>query len=283
MDQRLSKHCPSFIGASRSFIDGSICLFGVPYDATTSYRPGTRFGPDALRSASEGLEFYSPILDRDLEDSVYCDIGNLEFSVDGDQVLANIYKVARDIVEGSSKPLMLGGEHSISPPAVRAVYEQYPNLLLIQLDAHADLRESFNNHRNSHACAMRRCLDFLPAEQLIQFGIRSGTNGEFAEMRAANRLVQTPEALAELLKAHTHRPVYLTIDLDVFDPSLMPGTGTPEAGGIDWKCFERILDTLSGFRMLGADVVELAPTLDPSNCSAALASKLVREMILFMR
>ena len=283
MIESLNTNSPIYMGAERRLIEGSVCMFGVPFDATVSFRPGTRFGADAIRSVSDGLETYCPVLDRDLEDAPYCDLGNVEFTASPEEVGKGITGVVREIVEAGCRPLMLGGEHSLTPHAVRAVYETYPNLLLIQMDAHAELRDGYNGQVFSHASAMRRCLDFLPAAQLIQFGIRSGTREEFAEMRAARRLVGDALQLAEALKAHAHRPVYLTIDLDVFDPSLFPGTGTPEYGGIDWPEFMRVLDVLSSHKIVAADAVELAPQLDPTGCSSILASKVVRELLLTMR
>jgi len=274
---------PAFFCAERGVLEGQVCLFGVPFDATVSFRPGARFGPDAIRAISDGLESYCPVLNADLEDLPFCDAGNVACSASAEEVGAEVYAATRHIVQSGGQPLMLGGEHGITPHAVRAVFEQFPDLLLIQLDAHADLRDGYNGQFYSHAAAMRRCLDFLPTGQLLQYGIRSGTREEFEEMRACQRLVSSAEALREKLSLHPKRPIYLTIDLDIFDPSLFPGTGTPEFGGIDWKAFENVLGTLEGHRIVAADVVELAPQLDPTGCSAILASKVVRELILMMR
>lgn len=273
---------PSFYYSERGIKEGAVTIFGAPFDAEVSFRSGARFGPDALRMASEGLESYSPVLDLDIEDMRLCDAGNVEFCVKSVDVAARVDAAAREILEANSKAIMLGGDHSLTPYAVRPIFETYPNLLLIQLDAHADLREEFNGSRVSHANAMRRCLDFLPAAQLLQYGIRSGAREEFAEMRAAARLLHSVSALQTALKAQPERPIYLTIDLDVFDPSLFSGTGTPEFGGITWKEFEQILNLLRSRRIVAADVMELAPHHDTSGCSAILAAKLVRELALVM-
>jgi len=273
---------PAFFCAERGVLEGRVCLFGVPFDATVSFRPGTRFGPDAIRAISDGLESYCPVLDADLEDCLFCDAGNVACSANAEEIGAEVYAAAKHIVQGGGRPLMLGGEHGITPHAVRAVFELFPDLLVIQMDAHADLRDGYNGQFYSHAAAMRRCLDFLPDGQLLQYGIRSGTREEFDEMRQSQRLVPNTEVLREKLSRHPKRPIYLTIDLDIFDPSLFPGTGTPEFGGIDWKEFQNVLEALKDHQIVAADAVELAPQLDPTGCSAILASKVVRELILMM-
>ncbi|MFA5625195.1 MAG: agmatinase [Bradymonadales bacterium] len=278
----LTTHGPAFLYAERGAMDRAVTIFGAPFDSEVSFRTGARFGPDATRLASDGLESYSPALDLDLEDIRFCDMGNVEFCVKSEHIAKRIDCVQREILERDSKPIMLGGDHSLTPYALRPIVEQYPNLLLIQLDAHADLRDEFNGSFVSHANAMRRALDFLPASQLIQYGIRSGDRAEFVEMREAKRLFHSVDALKVRLMQDAHRPIYLTIDLDVFDPSLMSGTGTPEFGGIFWKEFEEILFLLMTHRIVAADVMELAPQHDPSGCSAILASKLVRELALVM-
>lgn len=273
---------PCFLETPRQLEDAQIGIFGVPYDGTTSFRPGTRFGPDALRTVSPGLETYSPALDRDLSDRAVVDMGNLVHpNGSPSPVVELIYRATKEIVAKDITPVMLGGEHSVSPGAVRAVFERYPELALIQIDAHADLRHDYLGEKNNHACAVRRCLDFLPSERVLQVGIRSGTREEFVEMRELGRLVEpNAQALKQAVAAIADRPIYLTIDLDVFDPALFPGTGTPEPGGIDWQTFATLVDVLKDLRIVAADVVELSPQLDPTGCSAVLASKVLREVLL---
>jgi len=277
-----SPNAPAFIGASRELIQGAVCLFGVPYDSTTSFRPGTRNGPDALRMVSDGLEDYSPDQDLDLGDVDYCDLGNLSFPLGSPSpVLESIHAGTREILNGGGIPLMLGGEHSITPPCVRAVFEDYPNLVLVQIDAHADLRTDYMGEPNSHACAIRRSLDFLAADAVLQVGIRSGTRDEWKELRQTDRyVVPTGAELKRRLEAFSGRPIYLTIDLDVFDPGFFPGTGTPEPGGITWQTFAELLKAFEGFQIVAADAVELSPALDPTGVSSVLAAKVVRELIL---
>ena len=272
-----------FMGAQRDPQDCQVGVFGVPYDGTTSFRPGTRFGPAAIRNVSEGLETYCPQLDRDLDDIAYADLGALAIPFGAPEPVVERVKTATEaVIDLGLKPLMLGGEHSISSGAVSAVAELHPDLVLVQLDAHADLREEWLGARHSHACAMRRCLEVLPSGDLLQLAIRSGTRLEFQELRHSGRLIQDCPALAHAMQNLAGRPIYLTVDLDWFDPSVLPGTGTPEPGGFHWSDFAQVLQVLQDHRLVGADVVELAPQLDVSGASAVLAAKVVRSLLLLM-
>lgn len=260
-------------------------ILGCGYDGTTSFRPGTRRGPDGLRMVSdEGIETYSPAQDRDLDDQPFADLGNLEIPYGAPEpVVEVLYEATQEILTAGAKPIVLGGEHSISPGAIRAVFEAHPDLVVVQFDAHADLRDEWNGTRNSHACAMRRILDFILPDRLLQVGIRSGTREEFVEMRQQKRLI-APVAteLRQKLTEFEGAPIYVTFDLDIFDPQLVPGTGTPEPGGIDWACFESLRECLNGREIVGLDIVELAPNLDHSEVSSVVAAKLLREWILMM-
>jgi len=271
-----------FLGARRDPVGCRIGLFGVPYDGTTSFRPGTRFGPAAIREVSGGLESYCPQLDRDLEDLAYADLGAVVIPFgDPEPVVAAVRAATRQVLALGLAPLMLGGEHSISSGAVAAVAERHPDLVLLQLDAHADLREEYLGTRHSHACAMRRCLEVLPSRTLRQVAIRSGTREEFVEMRRSDQLVPI-DALGDALRPLRGRPLYLTVDLDWFDPAVLPGTGTPEPGGFHWPHFAALVEELREHRLVAADVVELAPQLDASGVSAVLAAKVVRSLLLLM-
>ncbi|MFM1798344.1 MAG: hypothetical protein RLZZ117_622 [Cyanobacteriota bacterium] len=259
-----------------------VALFGVPYDGTTSFRPGARFGPAAIREVSGGLETWCPQLERDLEDLAFVDLGAVAIPFGAPEpVVAAVGQATRAVLDLGLTPLMLGGEHSISSGAVAAVAERHPDLLLLQLDAHADLRQEWLGARHSHACAMRRCLEVLPSGALLQLAIRSGTREEFAELRQTGRLVALA-ALAETLRPHRGRPVYLTVDLDWFDPAVLPGTGTPEPGGFHWPDFAALVEELRHHRLVAADVVELAPQLDPTGVSAVLAAKVTRSLLLLL-
>ena len=257
-------------------------LFGVPYDGTTSFRPGTRFGPAAIREVSTGLESYCPQLDLDLEDLAFADLGAVAISHGAPEpVLATVEQATAAVLDLGLAPLMVGGEHSISSGAVAAVARRHPDLVLVQLDAHADLRQEWLGSQHSHACAMRRCLEVLPSGTLRQIAIRSGTRAEFEELRSSGRLVAI-ERMAEALIPLRGRPLYLTVDLDWFDPAVLPGTGTPEPGGFHWADFAVLVEELSHHRLVAADVVELAPQLDPTGVSAVLAAKVVRSLLLLL-
>ena len=272
-----------FMGAQRNPNNCRVGLFGVPYDGTTSFRPGTRFGPAAIREVSQGLESYCPQLDRDLDDIAFADLGAVEIPFGAPQpVVDAVLNATQALLALGLKPLMLGGEHSISSGAVAAVAAKHPDLVLVQLDAHADLRETWLGARHSHACAMRRCLDVLPSGDLLQLSIRSGTREEFQELRRSGRLITNAQTLETALIPWQGRPLYLTVDLDWFDPSVLPGTGTPEPGGYDWHDFADVVDVLKRHRLVGADVVELAPQLDSSGVSSVLAAKVCRSLLLLL-
>ena len=271
-----------YMGSRREPEGCRVGLFGVPYDGTTSFRPGTRFGPAAIREVSSGLETYCPQLDLDLEDLAFADLGAVAIPFGAPEpVVEAVGQATGAVLALGLAPLMLGGEHSISSGAVAAVAERHPDLVLVQLDAHADLRDSWLGTRHSHACAMRRCLEVLPSRTLLQMAIRSGTRQEFSELHRSGRLVGR-ERMVEALEPHRGRPLYLTVDLDWFDPAVLPGTGTPEPGGFLWDHFAALVEELRHHRLVAADVVELAPQLDPSGVSAVLAAKVVRSLLLLL-
>jgi len=260
----------------------SIRIIGAPFDGTVSFRPGARFGPAAIRDASDGVETYSPLQDCELESVSYADAGDLELPM-GSVVssLAIIREAVDDALADGAIPFLLGGEHLVSLPAIEAVFEKYPDMVVVQLDAHADQREDYLGVKLSHACVMRRVGEFLGQEHVRQLGIRSGTKDEYTLMRDYGTLTTFREDdLADLRAWIGDRPLYLTVDLDVFDPASFPGTGTPEPGGIDWWTFQRFLAAIKGCDIVGLDAVELAPQLDSSGCSSVLAAKCVREMLL---
>ena len=269
-----------YMGSQRDPAGCRVGLFGVPYDGTTSFRPGTRFGPAAIREVSSGLESYCPQLDLDLEDLAFADLGALDIPFGAPEpVVMAVQRATEAVLALGLKPLMLGGEHSISSGAVAAVAAQHPDLVLVQLDAHADLRHEWLGAKHSHACAMRRCLEVLPSQQLLQIAIRSGTREEFSELRATGRLVAI-EQLVQTLQPLRGKPIYLTVDLDWFDPAVLPGTGTPEPGGFMWNHFAELITELSQHNLVAADVVEMAPMIDPSGVSSVLEAKVVRSLLL---
>ena len=273
----------NFIGTIPAYSESDIVLFGAPYDSTTSFRPGTRFGPAAMRSESFGIETYSPYQDRDLEDGRVHDAGDLELPFGApDRALDMIEEKAAAILDDGKVPFLLGGEHLVTLGSVRAAAKRFPDLRIIHFDAHADLREDYLGVALSHACVIRRCHDILGDGRIWQFGIRSGTREEFAFMKEGH-VVTEPFTLKTLPQVSFPEgtPVYLTVDMDVLDPSEFPGTGTQEAGGVLFtELLAALRDVMARFRVVALDNVELSPPLDPTGRSTALACKLLREELL---
>ena len=280
----MKRNIETFIGCDGEYDDARIVLFGAPFDSTTSFRPGARFGSSAIRHESFGLETYSPYQDRDLTDIRVFDCGDLELCFgSAEAALKNIGEKAGEILSDGKIPFLVGGEHLVTLGAVRAAAERYPDLHIIHFDAHADLRDDYLGAKLSHACVMRRCHEVTGDGRIHQFCIRSGDRAEFVFAKVHTDMHKfTFDGLKELTDklAEEHIPVYLTVDLDCLDPALFCGTGTPEAGGIS---FNELLDailTVSRTNIVGADVNELAPMLDTSGASTAAACKIVREMLL---
>ncbi|MGN0505578.1 MAG: agmatinase [Lachnospiraceae bacterium] len=280
----LSKNTETFIGCDCGYEEADIVLFGAPFDSTTSFRPGARFGSAAMRHESFGLETYSPYQDKDLCDYHTFDSGDLELCFGSAELaLADIEQRADAILDDGKLPLLIGGEHLVTLGAVRAVCKRYPDLHIIHFDAHADLRDDYLGAKLSHACVMRRSYELLGDYRIHQFCIRSGDRTEFQFAKEHTDLHPFDfsglcELVQELKKAQ--KPVYFTIDLDCLDPSVLPGTGTPEAGGVSFlKLLEAIREVCT-LNIVGADVNELAPMLDGSGVSTATACKVLRELIL---
>mgnify|MGYP005774681407 FL=1 len=274
----------TFIGCESSFEESSIVLYGAPFDSTTSFRPGARFGPAAMRHESFGLETYSPYQDRDLMDIRVFDSGDLELCFGSSEMaLSDIEKRAEEILKAEKFPLLLGGEHLVTLAAVRAVAAKYPDLHIIHFDAHADLRDDYLGAKLSHACVLRRCHEIVGDGHIHQFCIRSGEREEFQfASRHTDFHPFTFDGLKETVRELKEKqvPVYFTIDLDCMDPSVFPGTGTPEAGGVSFLELLKAIRTVSEANVVGADVNELAPMLDVSGVSTATACKVLRELLL---
>lgn len=273
----------TFIGCEESYEESNLILFGIPFDGTTSFRPGTRFAMQAIRPDSYGLETYSPYLDRDLEDIAIYDGGDLELPLGNTQkTMDEILTFTRSIVEDDKKFVMVGGEHLVSYPTIQAVYEKYPDLHVIHIDAHTDLREDYMGEKLSHASIIRRCHEFLGDGRIFQFGIRSGLKEEFEWAKEHTYMERfTIDSLGKIVEKLENHPIYITIDLDVLDPGTFPGTGTPEPGGITYKELLKGIQQLQKLNnIVAADVVELSPAYDPSGASTAVACKTIREMLL---
>lgn len=280
----LKQNIESFIGCSCKYEEANAVLFGAPFDSTTSYRPGTRFASKAIRGESYGIETYSPYLEKDLGEIKVFDSGDLELCFgDTEKVLAEIEGRTNVILQDNKIPVMLGGEHLVTLGAVRALHQRYPELHIIHFDAHADLREDYLGSALSHASVMRRCWDLLGDGRIWQFGIRSGDATEFQWARQGHVNMQKFDftGLVETVSALQGKPVYFTIDLDVLDPSVFPGTGTPEAGGVTFlQLLQAVYTVCQGAYLVGCDMNELCPVYDLSGMSTALACKLLRELLL---
>jgi agmatinase len=273
-----------FIGFDAAYEEAELVLFGIPYDGTTSFRPGTRFGPGAARQDSFGIETYSPYFDQDLEDYKLCDLGDIELAFGNSaRVMETIEQFARPIVQDDKKIVSIGGEHLVTYPVFKAVFEKYPDLAIVHLDAHTDLRDDFMGEKLSHATVIKRIWDHVGDDSIFQFGIRSGLKEEFEWAKQHTHLEKfSTRTLSDAIQRIGQRPVYLTIDLDVLDPSIFSGTGTPEPGGLSFSALIEALQTLKGLNIVAADAVELAPHYDQSGVSTAVACKLIREITLLM-
>lgn len=279
---RMNRNIHTFIACDHEYEESDIVLFGAPFDGTTSYRPGTRFASAAIRNESYGIETYSPYLDKDLLDIRVFDAGDLEFGFGNtERVLQTIEEMTQRILDDRKKPLMVGGEHLVTLGSVRAVAKAYPDLHIIHFDAHADLRDDYLGEKLSHASVIRRCHEIVGDDRIYQFGIRSGDREEFLWAKdhvfTQKFNLERLDAVVELLQG---KPVYLTIDLDVLDPSVFPGTGTPEAGGVSFMELIHALNKVFKLNIVALDMNELSPVYDQSGASTAVACKLLRELLL---
>ena len=280
----LNKNVEVFIGCESEYEDAGIVIFGAPFDSTTSFRPGTRFGCKAIRSESFGLETYSPYQDKDLADYQVFDSGDVEVCI-GDTGIAldQLEERAEVILADGKLPFMIGGEHLVTLAAVRAAVKRFPDLHILHFDAHADLREDYLGASLSHACVLRRCWELVGDGKIYQFGIRSGDREEFRWGQDGHVTTRKFDftGLEEVLGQLKGKPVYMTIDLDVLDPSVFPGTGTPEAGGVSFmELLNATLKACDALDIVGCDVNELSPTYDPTGVSTAVAGKIVREFLI---
>ena len=275
-----------FIKSHPSFEESEAVLYGMPMDWTVSYRPGSRFGPARIREVSVGLEEYSAYLDRELEEVKYYDAGDIPLPFGNAQrSLDMIEDFVGQILAADKFPLGMGGEHLVTWPVIRAMYKKYPDLAIIHMDAHTDLRENYEGEPLSHSTPIRKAAELIGPQNVFSFGIRSGMKEEFQWAKEVGMYIakfEVLEPLKEILPKLAGRPVYVTIDIDVLDPAHAPGTGTVDAGGITSRELLASIHEIakSDIKVVGADLVEVAPIYDPSEQTANTASKLLREMIL---
>lgn len=278
----MTQNIETFIGCDSSYDEAELVLFGAPFDSTTSFRPGARFGPSAIRHESFGIETYSPYQDEDLTDYKVFDSGDIELCFgSAESALADISARTAEILSDDKLPLLIGGEHLVTLGAFREVQKKYPDVHIVHFDAHCDLRDDYLGAKLSHACVIRRCHDIIGDGRIHQFCIRSGEREEFRFAEKHTDMHKfTLDGLAETIAAIGDKPIYFTIDLDCLDPAYFCGTGTPEAGGISFPQLLEAIQTVCSGNIVGADINELAPMLDTSAASTAIACKALRELVL---
>ena len=278
----MNRNVSTFIGCEAEYDESSIVVFGAPFDSTTSFRPGTRFESQVMRGESWGLESYSPYQDLDLYDFNIFDGGEIELPFGNSEgALALIEDFSTKVVEDGKIPAMIGGEHLVTLGAFKGVFKKYPDVHVIHFDAHADLREDYLGQKLSHATVIHRVWDLVGDNKIFQFGIRSGEKEEF--LWAKDHVYTNKfncDTLDYALERVKDKPVYVTIDLDVLDPSVFPGTGTPEPGGIQFSELLNSILKLRGLNIVGFDINELSPQYDQTGASTAVACKVLREMLL---
>lgn len=275
-----------FIRSHQNYEESQAVIYGMPMDWTVSYRPGSRFGPARIREVSIGLEEYSPYLDRELEEVKYFDAGDIPLPFGNPQRSIDMIEDYIDsLLKDNKFPIGMGGEHLVSWPVIKAMYKKYPDLAVIHMDAHTDLRSEYEGEPLSHSTPIRKAAELMGGENVFSFGIRSGMKEEFQWAKDNGMFIakfEVLEPLKEILPKLTGRPVYVTIDIDVLDPAHAPGTGTVDCGGITSKELLASIHEIarSNVNVVGCDLVEVAPIYDPSEQTANTASKLIREMIL---
>ena len=275
---------PRFIACRASLPEARIALFGIPFEGRVNLRRGADHGPRELRLASDSIETYSPFLDRDLEDLAIADLGDCELG-DGSprEQLGRAREEIRRFWRPGLRPVMLGGDHTATLPVIEVLAPAIPELRILQLDAHPDLREEFLGERYNYASAMARVMDVVAPERVYQVGMRTGAREEY--QRKAPHLfpahrTRPLDAVRSLLPELAAHPLYVTVDVDVLDPSEAPGTGAPEPCGITAAELVEIVRLLAPCSIVGTDLMEVAHAWDPSGRTGITASWILREAIL---
>ena len=269
----------NWMGQNEDYKTSNIVMLGMPFDGTVSYRPGSRFAPEQIRLASWGLEEYSPYFDKHLEDCNFHDAGDLEFPLGNTEKSLEVIKNnVEEIYRDGKRVFGIGGEHLVTLPEIQAVSKYVDNLAIVHFDAHTDLREEYLGEPLSHSAVIRHSAEIIGFENLKQIGIRSGMKEEFELMKKYGTLIHEHSEL----DCFKNKNIFVTVDLDVLDTSIMPGTGTPEVGGLNFNQLVDWFKYLSNFNIIGADVVELAPDYDASGASTAVATKVIRELLMAM-
>jgi len=272
--------CRKFLGSRESYDEAKVILFSVPLDHTGSFRPGTRFAPSSIRENSYVLEEFSLLSNNDIREIPFYDWGELELPP-GDILtsLALIEDVTTEVLKGNKFPAVIGGEHLISLPTVKALKQKFNDLVVFDLDAHFDLRDSYLGMRYSHATVMRRIGEIIGIQNIYQFGIRSGTKEERDFGILASQLPLSKTGFEEAISNIDDRPIYITLDMDVVDPAFAPGVGTPEPGGPASHELLEALRYINKGNLIGFDIVEVSPPYDPSAITSILGAKVIIEIL----
>jgi agmatinase len=275
-----------FSGCQKPFSEADYVILGVPFDVTSTYRTGARFGPTAIREASLNIETYSFSSGIDVEDLRLHDLGDLHVTGDAEETLKRLEKVVAEFLEEKKIPVIIGGEHTITLGATRAFKEK--NCAVISFDAHLDLRNEYMNLKTSHTTFMRRLNEQVKPKRLIEVGTRAVCKEELAYAKKAGINYFTAnqirsEGVEETLKKIESligdvKQIYLTIDLDVLDPAFAPAVQNPEANGLCSHMFYDLLNGLCDRRVAAFDVVEVAPNYDNGN-SAVQAARTIFEVL----
>jgi agmatinase len=275
---------PPFIACRASLRDARVVLFGIPFEGTVNLRRGAADGPHQLRRSSDSIETYSPVLARDLENVAIADLGDCELGAGSPrQQLARARQQIAEFWKPGLPTVMLGGDHTASLPVVEVLAPAVPELRVLQLDAHPDLREEFLGERYNYASAMARVMDVVAPERVYQVGIRTGAREEF-ERKAPHlypvHAIHPVAAVRALVAELARHPLYVTIDVDVLDPSEAPGTGSPEPCGLRTAELIELIRLLEPCHIVGTDLVEVAQVFDPSGRTGITAAWVLREAIL---
>ncbi len=267
---------------SAPFDEARVAVLPVPYDSTTEYKAGTREGPQAIIDSSQYLELYDPELNCEISDVGIYTLPEVQpLASNPESMVERVSQITRDLLEKGKLPVILGGEHSITVGAIKAFHEKCPSVSVLHLDAHADLRDQYMGTKFSHACVMHRVWEICP---FVQAGIRSLSKDEREfikqnEIKSFSVEDLTDPNFNNQLIANLSSQVYISIDVDVLDPSIMSAVGTPEPGGLNWQQILGILRTIaSNKQIVGFDIVELCPSEGPTACSF-LAAKLAYKLI----
>ena len=273
----------AFSHENDEIIEDSFGIIGVPFDSTTSYHSGSRLGPIVVREASFGFEKYNTVFNKDLTTTFY-DFGDINVIPGNCETTSGIVEnTVNELLDMNIKPIIIGGEHSASIGAIKALTDKYGRLTVIHLDAHRDLAFDFMGERHSHATVMRRAHEM--GVDLVQMGIRSASADEEEFVKSTyniqtfkNKDVHKHMDAIEYYLINIDGPIYISIDMDVIDPSIAPRVGNPTPGGLFISEIETIIQTLAHKNVVGLDVVETAADRLGDN-TAVVAAKIIYDFL----